>query len=106
MLFAYESAVRWGPIDRAFAMVDPQLAEQHAWSALERERFEQLQVTGYYPKGREALSDNEVQQLVEIRLVNRHTQTERSVLDRQRWRWDPQAKTWWLMSGLPDFAPR
>jgi hypothetical protein len=21
----------------------------------------------------------------------------------EEWRYDPQAKTWWVMSGLPDF---
>jgi len=43
-----------------------------------------------------------LEQNVELRLVNRHTQVERTLLDRQRWRFDPIAKRWWQESGLPD----
>ena len=46
----------------------------------------------------------EIAQVVEIGVVNEHTQTERAVVDRQRWRWDKQAKRWWLMTGLPAIA--
>jgi hypothetical protein len=44
-------------------------------------------------------------QMVEIRLVNRHTLVERTVLAREHWRWDEDAKRWWLMNGLPDISP-
>jgi hypothetical protein len=43
---------------------------------------------------------------VEIRLVNRNTQVERTLTDHQRWTYDPVAKRWWLVSGLPDFDAR
>lgn len=100
-LFAYAGAIRWGHIDDAWSMVDPDYAREHPMTALDRERFEQIQVTGYQVKGSEMLSENEMLQLVEIRLINKHTQAERTVQDRQRWRWDPQLRRWWLTTGLP-----
>jgi hypothetical protein len=39
---------------------------------------------------------------VEIRVINRNTQAERTVRVREVWRWDAKAKQWWLASGLPD----
>ena len=39
---------------------------------------------------------------IEIGAINRNTLAERSVRYRERWRYDEAAKTWWLVSGLPD----
>ena len=103
-LFAYAGAIRWGHIDDAWSMVDPEYARRHPMTPLERERFEQVQVTGYQVKSSEMVSENELLQLVEIRLINRHTQAERTLQDRQTWRWDPQARRWWLATGLPRIA--
>lgn len=104
-LFNYAGAIRWGHIDDAWSMVDPAYARQHPMNALERERFEQVQVTGYLVKGTQMLSETEMAQVVEIRLVNRHTQAERVILDRQLWRWDKDARRWWLTTGLPNISP-
>jgi hypothetical protein len=40
---------------------------------------------------------------VQIAVINRHTQTERGARYTERWRYDAEAKTWWLTVGLPDF---
>ena len=40
-------------------------------------------------------------QRVELRIIDRDTQTERIKTDRQNWRYDALAKRWWLTSGLP-----
>jgi hypothetical protein len=45
----------------------------------------------------------QLEQVVEIRLVNVNTQVERTIVDHQRWTFDPANKVWWLVSGLPDF---
>ncbi|MCX7556127.1 hypothetical protein OS187_04710 [Xanthomonadaceae bacterium JHOS43] len=100
-LFNYAGAIRWGHIDDAWSMVDPEYARQHPMAALERERFEHVQVTGYQVKGTQMLSETEMAQVVEIRLINRHTQAERVITDRQHWRWDKEARRWWLTTGLP-----
>jgi hypothetical protein len=81
--------------------VDPEVLKARPLSDVERERYRQFQVSGYEVRVSQQLSDVEYEQQVEIRLVNRHTQVERVITDRQTWRWDPEAKRWWLVSGLP-----
>jgi len=106
VLYSYVSAVRWSDFDTALNFVDPAVRLANPISDLERERYKQFQVAGYDVKSFSEPAEGLYEQVVEIRLVNRNTQTERVVTDRQRWRWDPEAKRWWLMSGLPDLSPR
>lgn len=102
-LNAYGSAVRWGGLQSALQFVDPKVLKAHPPTDLDIERFAQVRVTDYDDgSGPAALSDTEVQQTVQIRFVNVHTQAERSITERQLWRYDDQAKHWWLESGLPD----
>jgi hypothetical protein len=102
VLYDYVSAVRWSDFDAAARFLDPELLEREPLTDLERERYRQFQVSGYEVKSASEPAEGEYQQVVEIRVVNRHTQTEKVLTDRQRWRWDPEAKRWWLASGLPD----
>ena len=105
-LYSYVSAVRWSDFDAALNFVDPEVRLANPTSDLERERYKQFQVAGYDVKSFNEPGEGLYEQVVEIRLVNRNTQTERIITDRQRWRWDAEAKRWWLVSGLPDLAPR
>jgi hypothetical protein len=105
-LFAYAGAVRWGDIDGAASFIDPKILATKPLTDLERQRFEHVQVAGYNVRSKQQPKPDEVQQTVELRLVNRHTQVERGVIDRQLWRWDSEAKRWWLVSGLPDIGQR
>lgn len=102
----YGVAIRWSEFVAAYEFVDPALREQQPLSDLERERFKQIKVTGYEVKEKALAADGSITQTVEIRLVNQHTQIERSISDRQVWRWDVQGKQLWLTSGLPDFSAR
>ena len=43
-----------------------------------------------------------VERVVELRVINKHTMAERTERYIERWRWDPDAKRWWLVVGLPD----
>ncbi|HEY0178274.1 MAG TPA: hypothetical protein VGC30_01435 [Dokdonella sp.] len=103
-LRAYASAVRWGDLAQAQAFLDPKLREQRAPSALDLARFKQVRVTAYEEQPRTPVGDDEVSQVVEIGLVNVNTQTARSIVDRQLWRYDEKDKRWWLTSGLPDIT--
>ena len=103
-LYDYSGAIRWNRFDAAAQFLDPEQLAKKPVTALELQRYEQIQVTGYYVKGTEHLSPTEVAQVVELRFVNRHTQAERSVIDQQRWRYDPELRRWWLTSGLPDIT--
>jgi hypothetical protein len=104
LLRSYASAIRWSEFEQAWGFLSPQLRESTPLTDLELERFKQVQVVGYTELSRDVGDDGSISQRVEIRLVNRHTQVERVVIDKQRWSYDPEAKRWWLESGLPDFA--
>lgn len=106
MLYDYVSAVRWSDFDAAARFLDPELLAREPMTDLERERYRQFQVSGYEVKSASEPAEGEYRQVVEIRVVNRHTQVEKIITDRQRWRWDPEAKRWWLASGLPDLDER
>jgi len=106
LLADYGAAIRWNEFDKAVDFLDPAQRAAEPLTDLERERFKQVQVTGYEVKDREIAADGGVTQTVEIRLVNRNTQIERSLIDHQRWRFDPAAKRLWLSSGLPDLSQR
>jgi hypothetical protein len=106
LLTDYGVAIRWNEFDKALDYLDPAQREAQPLTDLERERFKQVQVTGYEVKDRRVAADGSVEQAVEIRLVNRNTQRERSFVDHQAWRFDPVARRLWLTSGLPDFSQR
>lgn len=104
-LNAYASAVRWGDLAGAEQFVAPTERVAHPLSALDKSRFKQLRVSEY-DDGQGPMPDgkNQVRQVVHIGLINVHTQSERSIVDRQTWRYDEAARHWWLTSGLPDVA--
>ena len=100
-LYNYASAIRWNEIEQAAAFVDPAVMQEHPFTDADRERWAQVQVSRYYegPQGVDA--DGKVTQTVQIELIDRATQTVRSIVDRQRWRYDDEAEIWWLETGLP-----
>ena len=102
----YGMAIRWNEFDQALQFIDPALRAQQPMTDLERERLKQIQVTGYEVKTRELGADGGIVQTVEIRVVNRNTQIERSFIDRQAWQLGADGKSYWLASGLPDFSAR
>jgi hypothetical protein len=101
MLYSYAGTLRWSDFDRTPGYLDPLSLEVDPLDPLELERLKQYQVTGYDVRTANHVSDVEYEQIVEIRFVNKHTMAEKSIIDRQVWRWDPVAKRWWLSSGLP-----
>lgn len=104
-LSAYGGTLRWGDFASASQFIEPKLRAEHPVSELDRARYKQVRVTEYDEgSGPVPISPTEVQQTVRISLVNVHTQAERSVIDRQTWRYDEKTKHWWLISGLPDIT--
>ena len=100
--YDWSAAIRWGDFEGAWTLVDPKLHEEHPLTDLELERYQQVQVTAYRELGARA-EPGSAEREIEIGVVNRHTQVERALRYTERWRYDPQAKRWWLTSGLPDF---
>ena len=100
--YAYSAAIRWGDFEGAYNLVDPKVRKEHPLTDIDFSRYKQVQISGYRDQGGTVSPSGEVMRDIEIGVINRHTQAERTVRYREEWRWDPIAKTWWLTSGLPD----
>ena len=105
-LRSYASVMRWGDAEQAVAFIDPEIAEKNPVDRITLERFKQVQIAGYRERAPEMTGPQEATQVVQIDLVNRHTQEVRSLVDVQRWRYDAEKKRWWLVSGLPDLTAK
>lgn len=106
VLFTYVSAVRWSDFEAARSFLDPEVLRSRPVTDFQMERYKQFQVAGYEVKSASEPEPGRYEQVVELRVVNRNTQVERIITDRQQWRFDPEAKRWWLVSGLPDLDAR
>ena len=102
-LRSYEGAIRWGNLTDAAAFLDPESATTHPVTKFNLDRFAQLTVVGYRKQTAAVVDETgTARQQVTIELVNKHTQTPRTILDSQTWRFEPESKRWLLSSGLPD----
>ncbi len=100
---AYAEAVRWGDFESAVRFVEPAYAEQNPVGEFELGRYEQIQVSGYRELNTNVEPDGTVVRSIEVRVINKHTQAERTLRYRERWSWNATDKRWWLVGGLPDF---
>ena len=101
--YAWSAAIRWGDFEGAVNLIDPKLRATDPPTAVELERYKQVQISAYRDVGASSdLKHGTAVRDIELGVINRHTQAERSLRYREQWRWDPEAKTWWLISGLPD----
>ena len=93
--YAYSGAVRWNDFEGALTLIDPDLREKHKLSEIELERYKQVQISAYNEIGSRVEETGAVRD-IEIGVINRHTMAERRVRYIENWRWDEEAKTWWL----------
>lgn len=103
-LYDYSGAIRWNQFEAAYDAIDPEVRRSRPLTDFELERMKQVQVTRYEVVSERPLPDGRIAREVEISLVNRHTQTERTVRVRETWRYDETAQRWWQTEGLPNFA--
>ena len=104
MQYDYSAAIRWGNFEGAWNVVDLEYRKKHPKTALEFERYNQIQVSGYTELAAQVSPDKlNARREIQIGVINKHTMTERSIRYTEEWRYDPATKTWWITSGLPDF---
>lgn len=101
VLMDYAATLRWGGFEQGLSFVDPAVREAQPMSSLDLNRYRQVRVSYYRQQSPVTVSKTEILVLAEIGIINNHSQSERTVLDRQTWRWDEEQKRWWLMTGLP-----
>jgi hypothetical protein len=102
-LFDYSGAIRWSEFERAYDYVDPATRAEHPLTDIDRARYKQVEVTHYEVTAETQTREADDRQ-VEIRLINRNTQAERTISYHEHWRWDAKDKRWWLTTGLPDIT--
>jgi hypothetical protein len=100
--YAFSAAIRWGDFEGAWMMVDPKIRKEKPMTDVDFSRYEQIQVTGYRDLASMPGPDGTLLREIQIEVVNRNTLSQRRVRFTEAWRYDAQAKTWWI-SGLPDF---
>lgn len=104
-LYDYSGAIRWNNFEVAYESIDPELRKARPLTDFELERLKQVQITRYDVVANTTLPDGRVAREVELGVVNRHTQAERTVRVRELWRYDETAQRWWQTEGLPDLSP-
>lgn len=101
--YAWSGAIRWNDFEGAVNLIDPKVRETLELTPLQLERYKQVQISSYRDVGSSAdMEAGTSVRDIEIGVINRHTMAERVVRYRETWRWDAEAKTWWVTSRLPD----
>jgi len=99
-LNAYESTIRWGRLEDAFAFLDP---ETHGQVSIP-EGLDNIRVTEYHVIKRPALLDeNRATQSVKISYVLEDRQVEHSFMDDQQWERKEGTRLWHRTDPIPEF---
>ena len=102
-LTQYESIVRWAQWDAAVDFVSPQYKLEHPITRLDIDRLRLFRVTQYVVRSSVPIDEGMgLLQVVEIRMFNKNQARERTIVDEQYWKFNPQTERWQLHSGLPD----
>jgi len=100
-LRAYALAVRWNDFNAASTFIDPELRTPEGFTEADENYYKRFQISGYALKSALRPDAQTYSQRVELRIIDVDYQTERTLTDRQSWRYDATTKRWWLTSGLP-----
>lgn len=100
-LRAYSNAVRWSDFQTALYFVE---ARQIQENPPDMEELRRVRVISYNVKNLEHLKTNEqVRQTVHISYYKTDDMRQRNLVNLQIWEYDEEKKSWYLVSGLPDF---
>jgi len=99
----YETFVRWAQWDAASNFIAPEYLKENPISRLDMDRLRLFHVTRYQVRSSVPIDGGDgLLQEVEIRMFNKNQARERTIIDEQYWKYNPEAKRWLLRSGLPD----
>ena len=102
-MYAWSGYIRWGDFEGAMNLIDPEERKKIQLTPLQLERYKQVQISAYRDVGGTTDMDaGTSMREIEIGVINRHNMAERTVRYRETWRWDADAKAWWLTTALPD----
>jgi hypothetical protein len=100
--YSFSAAIRWADFEGAWTMVDPDVRKAKPMTEVDFSRYEQIQVTSYRDLAVMPGPDGTELREIQIELINRNTLRQRRVRFTEVWRYDAEAKTWWI-AALPDF---
>lgn len=102
-LLQYETLVRWAQWDAASNFIAPEYLEENPITNLELERLRLFRVTQYQVRSSAPIDEGDgLLQTVEIRMYNKNQARERSIINEQYWKYNPETRRWLLHSDLPD----
>lgn len=95
----YEAVMRWSSLEQARRFLQPEKAGEMV-ATTPRD----LRVTHYeVVQGPSMLGEDNAVQTAVIQYVFEESQVVHELVDQQHWRYDPEAKRWYLASPLPVF---
>jgi hypothetical protein len=103
----YETIIRWSQWDAAADFISAEYQTEHPITRLEMDRLRLFKVTAYTVRSTGIFDEGmTARQAVEIRMFNSRQGVERTIMDEQEWRYNPETQLWKLHSGLPDPTKR
>lgn len=97
-LRAYDSTIRWGSIADAYVFLTPELAKQTSVP----DGLENIRVTQYWQQSSPELNGDTAQVNVGIRYIHQDRQVERTLSDKQQWRF-VDGQGWRRNNPIPEF---
>ncbi len=95
----YERAIRWGEYEAAIGLRrDSTVTHEHM------DRLKAIRVTSYEAVNQTDSADRS-ETVIEVRIsyYNEYTMKEKTIFDQQSWKYDPENKSWYITSPMPDF---
>jgi hypothetical protein len=97
----YEIALLFGDYPLAMKFLEPQSAADRN---VQLKRLKKIRITSYEPRELRLSADRTVvAQTVDITYYHLDYMIETPSVDSQLWKYSSEDKTWYLLSGLPDF---
>jgi len=96
----YRSAIRWGLYDTADNLREVSGDKDRS----NLEKLKKIKVTAYKSVHRDVSEDGtEAKDVIEIKYFHIDYMIEKTIIDKQVWKYDSDKKTWHLQGGLPEF---